>query len=74
MSVCLSVCLFAMHLKTVQANATKLSRNLEHIQEKVDINFFSEKIAPSLTYRRYMKLTNRIAVFQKDRKIGSEGG
>ncbi len=39
----MSVCLFVMHLKTVSANATKLSRNTLHIQGKVDIHFFPKK-------------------------------
>jgi len=34
---------------------------------------FPEKIAPSFAYRRCMKLTNRIAAFEKLKIIDSEG-
>ena len=71
---CLFVCLFAMRLDTVRANALKLSRNLHHTQGKVDINYFSGKNHPLTCYRQLIKLTNRIAAFQKLRIIDSEGG
>ena len=47
MSVCLSVCLSFMHLKTVRPNSTKLSKNLLGIEGKVTIYFFNQKINPN---------------------------
>ncbi len=44
----MSVCLFAIRLKNVRANATKLSRNTLHVQRKVGIHFFSKKNNASL--------------------------
>jgi hypothetical protein len=41
--VCLSVCLFFMHLDTVRANATKLFRDHPLIQEEVNGYFLSKK-------------------------------
>jgi hypothetical protein len=55
--------MFFMHFDTVQANATKLSRNHPLIQEKVDDYFFSKKISPSPAKARAMYLTNEIAAF-----------
>ncbi len=48
MSVCLSVCLFVMHLKIVRANATTLPKNTLHIQGTVDIHFLFQKNNASL--------------------------
>ena len=70
----MSVCLFAMHLKTVRPNAMKLSRNGVYTQGKVDIYFVPKKNKSYACYRQSMKLTNRIAAFEKMQIAGSEGG
>jgi len=44
-NVCLSVCMFFMHIDTVQVSATKLSREHPLIQEKVNDCFLSKKMA-----------------------------
>ena len=73
LSVCLSVCLFAMHSHTVQPISMKLSRNDLHTQGEVDIYLVRKKNEPYPCYRQSMKLTNRIAAFEKVTGRGSEG-
>ena len=57
-----------MHLDTVRANAMKLSRNGVYNQGKVDVYFVPKKKKSYACYRQSMKLTNRIAAFQKVKK------
>ena len=63
LSVCLFVCLFAMHSHTVRPNATKLSTDDLYIHGKVDVYFVREKNEPYRCCRQSVKLTNRIAAF-----------
>ena len=74
MFVCLSVCLFAMRSRAVEPNSAKLSRKGLYDQGKVDVYFFFEKNEPYRCCRQSMKLTNRIAAFEKSRGVDSEGG
>ena len=57
----LSVYWFAMHSAPVIGIATKLSTIFPEIQGKVDMYFVPGKIQCYACYRRFPKLTNRIA-------------
>ena len=68
-NVCLSVCMFFMHLDTVRANATKLFRNPHLIQEKVSSHFFPKRVVPPPAKSMPMWLTNQIAAFSSVKEL-----
>ena len=54
-----------MHSVPVRSIAAKLPTILPEVQRKVDMYFVPGKTQCYACYRRFMKLTNRIAGFQK---------
>ena len=73
MFVCLSVCSLC-----VPTPLDRMQRNFpERVttsRERSTSTFFRKKNEPYRCYRQSIKLTNRIAAFQKSRKPDSEGG
>jgi hypothetical protein len=61
--------MFFMNFDTVQANATKLSRNHPLIQKTVNDYFFRKKFDPPPAKGRTMYLTNEIAAFGSIGKV-----
>ena len=72
-NVCLSVCSLCIPtpLDGLQRN---FPERVSTTRGRSTSTFFGKKNEPYRCYRQSMKLTNRIAAFQKSRKLDSEGG